>query len=128
MDDALFVRRLECLGHLRRDPEAFAQGNRSAGDSLREIVTIDEFDDESGDAVAFFESVDRRNVGMIQRREHLRFPLEAGEPLGTVCHLGQQDLDRDVAAKPRVAGAEDRAHAAFAQQRLHLEDTEPGSS
>ena len=94
MDDALFVRRLECLGNLRRDPEAFAQRNRSAGDSLREIVTIDEFDDESGDTVALFESVDRRNMGMIQRREHLRFPLEAGEALGTVCHLGQQDLDR----------------------------------
>ena len=74
-----------------------------------------------------FEAVDRRDVGMIQRREDVRFPLETGETIRVVRHLRQQHLDRDVAAKLCVACAVDRAHSTFAEERLDVEDTEPGS-
>ena len=50
--------------------------------------------------------------GMIQRRERLRFALEAGEPLGVAGERVGQDLDRDVAIQLRVARAIDLAHAA----------------
>ena len=92
MNDPLFVRRLEGLGNLCRDPEAFAQGNRPARDCLREIFAIHQLDDESRDAVAVFEAVDRRNMGMIQRGEHVRFPLKAGEPLRTLHTSGSSTL------------------------------------
>ena len=39
----------------------------------------------------------RGDVGMIQRREGLRFALEAREAVGVVRERVGQDLDRDVA-------------------------------
>ena len=51
---------------------------------------------------------------MVQRSQHLGFPLEAGQPVrvGGEC-LGQY-LQRHVAVELRVAGLPDFAHAAFA--------------
>jgi hypothetical protein len=64
---------------------------------------------------------------MIQSRENMRFALETGETLWIIRHLGQEHFDRDVAAKPCVARAVDRAHAPLTEERLDVETTEPGS-
>ena len=48
-----------------------------------------------------FETVDRANVGMIQRGEHLRFTLEARDAIGIARERFRQDLDRDFAIQPR---------------------------
>ncbi len=53
---------------------------------------------------------------MIQRREQLRFALEAGQPIGIAGEEVGQDLERDVAPEPRVAGAIDLSHAAGAER------------
>ena len=50
----------------------------------------------------FFEAVDRGDVRMIQRRQHLRFPLEAREPIGIEREQFGQDLQRDIAIELRV--------------------------
>jgi hypothetical protein len=68
--------------------------------------------------------VDRRDVRVIQRREGLGFTLEAREAVGVVRERLGQNLDRDVAIQLRVAGAEDLAHAAFADRRGDLVDAE----
>ena len=57
---------------------------------------------------------------MVQRREHLRLALEPRQPLGIARERAGQDLDRDVATEPRVAGAIDLAHAAAPEQRENL--------
>ena len=44
-----------------------------------------------------------RDVGMVQRGEHLRLALEAGEAFGIVGERLGQDFDRDVAIELRVA-------------------------
>ena len=62
-----------------------------------------------------FETVDVRDVRMIQRGQHLRFALESREPVGISRERLGQDLDRDVAIQPRVARAIDLAHAARAK-------------
>ena len=59
--------------------------------------------------------VDGRDVGMTQRGRRAGFLLEAREPLGIRGKCWRQDLDGDVAAEPRVAGAIDLAHATFAK-------------
>ena len=45
---------------------------------------FDVFQNEGGGVAAFFQAVDLRDVRMIQRRQHLGFPLEAGQSLGVV--------------------------------------------
>ena len=72
----------------------------------------------------FFEAVDRGDVGMIQRRERLRFAREPREPIGIVRERVRQDLDRDVAIQLRVARAIHLAHAAFADLRGDFVDAE----
>ena len=46
------------------------------------VGPFDQLEDEGVHAVGFFEAVDRADVGMVQRREHLRFALEAREAIG----------------------------------------------
>ena len=65
-----------------------------------------------------------RDVGMVQRRENLRFPFETAEPIGVVGKGGGQYLDRDVAIEPGIARAIDLAHAAGAEGREDFIGTE----
>ena len=79
MDDAFFVRRFERLGHLLRDGERLIFRNRSAAlDAFRQRLAGNEFHDEVTRAGVFFQSVNRGDVGMIQRRQHFRFALKTG--------------------------------------------------
>ena len=67
------------------------------------------------------EAVDVRDVRMIQRREHLRFALEAREPIRIAREHVGQDFDRDVAIEASCRGARyDLAHAAGADGRDDL--------
>ncbi len=79
------------------------------------------------DAAALFEPVDAGDVRMIERRERLRFALEARQPIGVLRERLRQDLDRDVAIELRVARAIDLPHAAFADRRSDLVDAETGA-
>ena len=65
--------------------------------------------------------------GMVQRREHLGFALEARQPIRRRARSLGQDLDRDVAIQLRVARPEDLAHAAFADAGDNFVDTETGT-
>jgi hypothetical protein len=56
------------------------------------------------------------NVGMIQRGEEPRFPLEAGEPIGVRRERSRQDLEGHVATELLVAGAIHLPHSTFAKQ------------
>ena len=82
MDDPLLVRRVESLGDLPGDRQGLIDRDRASCNALREILTLDEFHHEGGHARRFLESVDRRDVGMIQRGEGLRLPFEPRETLG----------------------------------------------
>ncbi len=77
MDDALLVRGFERFGNLLGNRKCFIERNGTACDALREIVTLDEFHDERVNATGPLEPVDGGDVGMIQRREGLGFPLES---------------------------------------------------
>ncbi len=55
--------------------------------------------------------VDLEDVRMVQDARGARFLLEAAEAVAVVGESRRQDLDRDVAGEPRVAGAVDLAHA-----------------
>ena len=69
-----------------------------------------EFQDERVRAAGVLEAVDRRDVGMVECGEHLRFSAEPCEAI-TIKREGlRQDLQRDIAIELGVARAIKRCH------------------
>ena len=98
-----------------------------AGDALRQIVALDQFHYERRDAAAFFEAVNSRDVGMIQRGEDFRFALETREPIGISGERRRQNLDRNLAFQLGIGGPIHLPHPAFADLRGHFVDAEAGA-
>ena len=73
MDDALVVRGFERVGDLPRDAERLVERNRSLLDPLGQRRPFDQLHHQR----VLLDAVDRRDVRMIQRREHLRLAREA---------------------------------------------------
>src|SRR5262245_60685682 len=57
---------------------------------------------------------------MIERSQHLRFPLEARQPRGVTGESGGQHLNRHVAVQLGISGPIHLAHAAGADRRHNL--------
>ena len=127
MNDPLLVRRFERLGGLMRDEKRFIERQGAARDSLRQILALDELHDQRPDAAAFLEAIQVRDVGMVQRREGLRFAREPGEPIGIVGEDLGKDLQRHVTIQPGVAGPEHLSHPAFADRSGDFVDAETGA-
>ena len=109
MNDPLLVRRFEDFGDLLGDGQCFVDRDGAARNPLRQIVALDELEDECRDPVALFESVDRRDIGMVDRGEDFRFALETSESFGISGHQSGQHLDRHLAFQVRVSGLIDVA-------------------
>ena len=82
MDDALFVGCFKGLGDLPGDGERLVERDRALPDAVRQRRPFDQLQDQRLDAVSFLQPVDAPDVGMVQRRQHLGFPLEASQPVG----------------------------------------------
>ena len=78
-------------------------------------------------ALGFFDTVDGGYVGMIERGEDLRFPLEAGQPVGISGEGVGQDLQRDLSIELRVGGMPDLSHAPLAEERGDVVVPEAGA-
>ena len=110
MDDAPGVGLFESLGDLLRDTEGFFKGDRPSVESLLDVLTLDQLEDEEGLNVGLLQPVDRADVRVVQRGEELRLAAKAAESLFILGHLGGQNLDRHVAPEVRVGGAVDLPH------------------
>jgi hypothetical protein len=114
VNDPLLVGGFQRLRDLPGDRQGLVEWNRTARDPLREIVPLDQLHDQCTDAVGFFEAVDVRDVGMVERRQGLGF---AGEPRHAIEIAGErlgQNLQGHVAIQLRVACAIHFAHSADA--------------
>ena len=125
MDDAVLVRRFERLRNLSRDRQRFVQWNRTARDSLREIFPLNQFKDQRGHAVRFFQAVDVRDVWVVKRGEDLSFATETRQPIGIVRDAREQHFNRDIAVQLGIACAIHLAHAAGADRSDDLIWAEP---
>ncbi len=125
MDDALLVRRFERLGNLSGDRERLARAESVPARCDRASVGPSTSSSTSACVAArVLEAVNRRDVRMIQRGQHLCLALEPREPIGIERERFGQDLQRDVAIQLRVARAIDLAHPACAERRLNFVGTE----
>ena len=85
----------------------------------------DELQNQKLRAIDFVETVDRRDVRMIQGSQQLGFAFEPGQP---VCVPGErigEGLDRDLAPEARVSRLPDLAHSAFAKFRADFIEDNP---
>src|SRR5689334_18256392 len=66
------------------------------------------------------EVVNRQDVGMIERRSRLRFPMQPFLKSGTAGEVAGQDLQRHLTAQTFVAGEINFSHSTRAQQANDL--------
>jgi hypothetical protein len=109
------MRSLERCGDLARIFERFRE-RQGPGENL----TFDQFEHQMIDVSGFLETVDGRDVGMVERGEDAGFATEARDPIGIVDEGRRQGLDRDVAAEPRVVRPVDFTHPPGAERRDEL--------
>jgi polyphosphate kinase len=74
MDDSFLVRRLQGFADLFRNLKRFINRDRSAFYALREGFSTNQFHDQEFPAAGFFQSINRGNVGIIQRCQQTGFP------------------------------------------------------
>lgn len=98
------------------DGKAFDERNRAGREALGECRARDELHDQRAGAVALFEAEDRGDVGVMQLREQPRLAFEPPEPLLVVGEGRRKDFYGDVTIEPRVGGAPDLPHSAFADK------------
>jgi hypothetical protein len=114
MHDPLLVRRFERLGDLLRDRQRVLDRNGSPRDVIRQRRPLDQLHDEGCSAVALLQTVNGRDVRMIEPGEHFGFALETRQPLAIGRHGLGQHLDGDGALQVGVCRAVDLTHAARA--------------
>jgi hypothetical protein len=114
MHDLPAVRGFERIGDLACDAERLVGRNRALGDAVGERRSVHELHDDDRVAAGLVESVDVRDVGVIQRGEDLGFALEARDAVLVVGESLRQDLDGHVSLEARIGRPVDLAHAAGA--------------
>ncbi len=120
MHDAAVVRVLECVGDLAGELKRLIEGNRTAGNALRQRRPLDQLHYQRADVACVLDAVQHGDVRMIHRGQHAGLALEARHAFGVAGEGRGQDFERDVAVELGVAGAVDFAHSAGAQFRADL--------
>ena len=110
MHDAFGMGRLDRAGQLSGLMQGFGDGQASTAEPLSQRLALDQFHDQRGTASALFDAVNRGDVGVIQRRQAPCLPLEPCQAIGVSGHGVRQNLDRNVAAQPRIPCPIDFAH------------------
>ena len=117
MDDPFLVGRFERLRDLLGDRQCFVEGDGSLRDAISKRRPVDELHDEGRCPRRIIEAVNLGDVRMIQRREDLRFTLEAGEAVMVGGDVRRQHLNGHIAVQAAIAGAVHLPHAAAANER-----------
>src|SRR5262245_4075224 len=97
MDDALGMRGFECLGDLTPILDGRVDWNWTA-----EYLAFDQLQNQMVHVARLLQAVDRRDIGMIERRQHSRFSPEAGEPLGIIRECRWQRFYGDITTEARI--------------------------
>ena len=87
VDNAFAVRRLEGFGNLNRQLQGLFNRNRAPGDALGKRISFHQFHDEEVSVVVFLESMNGRDVGMVERRKQFGFTFKPGETIGVLSKL-----------------------------------------
>ena len=128
VDDPPLVGGLERLDDLLRDGQRIVQRDRPAREPLGEVLPFDELHRQRAPSTGrgrVFESVDLRDVRVVERRERASFPVEPRQPFLVPREQLGQDLDRDRPLQPAVDRLVDLAHASGTDPAYDLVRSDP---
>jgi hypothetical protein len=114
------VRSLESVRDLNGSSQRLFERERAARDPVGQRLAFDQLHDEQMAAVALLQTVQRRDMRVIQRGERLGLPFEACDAIRVVRQMIREYFDRHIAAELRVLRAIDLAHTACAKRREDL--------
>ena len=77
VDDAFFMRGFERLGDLTRDRQRLIERDGALRQTIRQRGSLDQFQHERRHVAGFFETVEGRDMRVVQRGQELRFPSKA---------------------------------------------------
>ena len=112
VDDALLVRGFEGLGNLLGDGQGLVDGNRPLCDAVGERRRPRPAPSRARSCRRFLETVNLRDVRVVQGREQLGLTLEPREAIRIVREDLGQDFDGDLTPEVGVRRAVHFAHAA----------------
>ena len=81
---------------------------------LSERVALDQLENEALHPLADLETMNRRDVGMVQRGEQVGFALQPRRPFRITDQGLREDLDGDIPFELRIGGPVDLSHPARA--------------
>ena len=84
VDDACGVRGLDSLGDLQRQLQCLAHGHCTCRDPVANGFALDQFHDQELGVGLVLEAMQRRDVGVVERRQNLRLTLEPRHPFGYI--------------------------------------------
>jgi hypothetical protein len=125
MNDPFLVRGFQSLGNLAKDAEAPVHGETAAGNPLREGLSEGHLHHEILDPLRLLEAEEGRDVGVVQRSEKVRLPIEPRDLLSIAREELGQELQRHVSSERRIPSPVDGSHAAFAELLDDLVVAEP---
>jgi hypothetical protein len=81
---------------------------------IRKRFAFDKFHDQKRLALVFFDTMDGRNIGMVERRQQLSFAFKASQPLTFMDQRFRYELQRYGTIEFDILGEIDLPHCAFA--------------
>ena len=110
VDDVVGMGRSEPVGDLGCVLDRLALRHAAAVDSLAKALALEQLGNEERHTSFVADVENGEDVGVVERPRRARFELEAGQSI-SVCGKGRgQNLNRHVAADPRVSSPIDLAH------------------
>ena len=128
VDDPLLVRRGEAVRDLQRVVDRLSRRQLPARERRAQRLAFEQLLNDVGRALVRADVVDGRDVGVVQDSRGPRLLLEAAQAVGVRGERRRQDLDRHVAAQPRILRPVDLSHPARAERREDLVGAQPCSA
>ena len=120
MDYPTLVRFFQSFANLDSQFQNLLERQRALVQSIGQRFAVQKFHHQVVDPVLMSYVVQRADMGMVQRRNGARFPVEALLGLRVIGKVGGQNLDGDRAIQTSIARAIHFAHAARTKRRLDL--------
>ena len=125
MNDALLVGGGQAAGRLQRELGGPAGGQRPGREAAAERLAFQQLRNDVRRALVRADVEDRRDVRVVQQAGGLGFLFEAPQAIGVARKALGKDLERHVAAQPRVPRAIDVTHPPGAEPREDFVGPEP---